>query len=372
MSRTTMATTDGLRKQAWEQDLWRDTVVGSYFLGKFANADMTNFVKGTGWKGTTYDGVPDGIIHVKANLGAKGRTKSRDGDKLSFGLLPRIDPKTNTGVTSGQTLKGKEVALTWYSDSVTLERYRQAVSGGNTMDWNRASFDMPTESRNALQTWGAEKMDLLCFQALETSPTDIFYKTSDASMTVARTATLSTAKTALTAADSKLTPAFLDYMRIWARTGGARTKTPIRPIMINGKPWYVYLTHPDAEFDWGNDSTAMQSYREAAERSLGDNPIFTGSDYVWKNVIIHTHEFVTTGEDGGGASVPWCYGHLLGAQALIVGFGEQPSIVEDTEDYEEDLFYAWRVTMKTKTPTFNSKTYGSITSLISRTNVSGT
>lgn len=374
MARTTMTTSDALRKQAWEQELWRDTLVNSYFLNKFANVDTTNFVKGAGWKGTTYSGSPDGIVHVKADLGAKGRTKSTNGDIINFGILPRLDPKTNTGVTSGQTLKGKEVSLSWYSDSVTLERYRQAVSGGNTMDWNRASFDMPAESRNALQTWGAEKMDLLCFTALETSPTDIFYKTSDANMTVSKTATLATAKAALTSADSKLTPAFLDYLRIWAQTGGARGsgKVPLRPIMINGKPWYVYLTHPDAAFDWGNDSTAMQAYREAAERSLDGNPVFTGSDYVWKNIIIHTHEFVTTGADGGGSTVPWCYGHLLGAQSLFVAFGEQPSIVEDYEDYEEDLFYAWRVTMKTKMPTFNSKTYGSITSLISRTNVSGT
>lgn len=373
MAKTTITTSDALRKQAWEEELWRDTVVNSYFMSKFASSDTNNFVAGQGWRGNIYDGAPNGLLHVKADLGTKGRTKTKEGDKINFGLVPRLDPKTNQGVTSGQTLKGREIALSWYSDSVTLERYRQAVSGGSPMDWTRASFNMPMEARNALQTWGTEKMDLLCFQELENGPTEIFYKTSDTGPTVSKTATLATAKTALTAADSKITPEYLDFLKTWAKTGGARTggKVPLRPLMVDGKPYYVFLTHPDAEFDWRNDSTAMQAYREAEIRGK-ENPIFAGASYVWNGLIIHTHEFVTTGTDGGGASVPWCYGHVLGAQSLVVGFGERPSVVEDTEDYEEDLFYAWRVTMKVRAPQFNSKRYGSISTLISRTNISGT
>lgn len=369
MARSQMTTSDALRKQVWEEKLFRDTAVNSYFLGKFAGDATTDFVE----KGMDYENAPDKIIHVKTDLGAKGRTRTKNGDKCTFGLIPRIDPKTNQGVTSGQTLRGKEIALQQYDYSIELERYRQAVSAGGVMDWQRSSFDMPKESRSALLQWGAEKMDLLCFQALEDSPTEIFYKTSDTDPTVAKTATLATAKAALTADDSKVTPAFLDWLKTWSRTGGGRSggKVPLRPIMIGGKPWLVFLTHTDAAFDWGNDSTAMQAYREAAERSLGDNPVFTGADYVWKNIIIHCHEFVTVGEDGGGASVPWTYGHLLGAQSLVAAFGERPSIVEETEDYEEDLFYAWRLTAKFDTPEFNSKRYGSISTVISRSNISG-
>lgn len=375
MARTTMATSDALRKQAWEAELWRDTLVGSYFLKKFASEDTSNFVKGANWKGSIYNGSPEGIIHVKADLGAKGTRRTVLGDKINFGIIPRIDPTTNVGVTSGQTLKGKEVSLSWYSDSLTLERYRQAVSAGNNMDWNRASFDMPAESRNALKTWGSEKLDLLCFQALEdstTSPT-YFYKTADSPIAVSKTTTLATAKTALSASLSKVTPEFLDYLKTWCLTGGARAsgQIPPRPIMVDGKPFYVFLTYPDALFDWRNDSTAMQAMREAEVRGK-DNPLFAGADYVWNGMIIHTHEFVTTGTDGGGASVPWCYAHVLGAQSLFVAMGEQPSVVSDTEDYEEDLFYAWRVTTKIKAPVFNSLRYGSVSALISRTNVSGT
>lgn len=368
MARSQMTTSDSLRKEAWEEELFRDTVVNSYFLSKFAGNATSSFVE----KGAKFESAPENIIQVKTNLEMKGKTKTRDGDKITFGLVPRIDPTTNAGVTSGQTLKGREVALSWYNYSLELERYRQAVSAGGHMDWQRASFDMPVESRSALLTWGSEKMDLLCFQALEASPSNILYKTSDTGPVLAKTGTLATAKTALTAADSKITPAFLDYVATWARTGGGRASAvPIRPIMVDGKPYYVYLTHPDAAFDWGNNSTAMQAMREAEVRGK-ENPIFSGASYVWKGVIIHTHEFVTVGEDAGaGSDVAYTYGHLLGAQALCWAWGERPSVVEDTEDYEEDLFYAWRMTGKVGSPKFNSQTYGSLATLISRTNISG-
>lgn len=369
MAKTQILTTGADRKEAWEEELYRDTLVGSYFMSKFTNGEAEKFME----KGGEMETSPNDVLHIKTDMGAQGARKTKKGDKISFHLLPRIDPKTNKGVTSGQTLKGKELNLSTYTETLELERYRQAVSSGGPMDWARASWDVPKETKAALQAWGSEKMDLLCFEALEAAPATYFYKTSDSGPTVTKNATLATAKAALTAADSKLTPAYLSYLKTWALTGGGRSggQVPPRPIMISGKPYYIYLTHPDALFDWKNDSTVMQAYREAQDRGK-DNPLFQGADYVWDNVIIHTHEFVTTGDDGGGASITWTYGHLLGAQALVLGFGERPSIVDESEDYEEDNFSAWRMTMKVKAPKFNSKQYGSLTTLISRTNVSGT
>lgn len=372
MARTTITTSDALRKQAWEEELYRDIIVDTFFINKFGGSAVGNLIKGM--SEGKLESSPNDVLHIKTDLGAQGRTKTRNGDKLTFGIVPRLDPQTNAGVTSGQTLKGKEIALSWYSDSIELERYRQAVSGGGVMDWSRASFDMPKEARAALQAWGAEKMELNCFDALVSSPSSIFYKTSDTGPAVSKTATLATAKTALVAADSKLTPDYLSYLKTWARTGGARAngQIPLKPIMIGGKPHYIYITHPDALFDWRTDANVQQAMREAEVRGK-ENPLFAGASYVWDGIIIHEHEFVTKGTDAGaGGNVAYCYGHLLGAQSLIVGFGERPSIVEETEDYEEDLFYAYRMTMKVKKPTFNSKDYGSIAVLTSRTNVSGT
>jgi N4-gp56 family major capsid protein len=373
MARTTVLTTDNLRKQAWEEGLFRDTLVSSFFMSRFAMGGISNLEKGlTEGKLET---TPNDILHVKTDLGAKGRTKTRNGDKMTFGLLPRIDPKVNAGVISGQTLKGKEVSLSTYNFSVELERYRQAVSGGGVMDWNRAAWDVPAESRASLEAWGRDKMELLCFQKLESAPSNIFYSADTAvPASTLKTSTLATAKTALVAAASKMTPKFLSFLKTWAKTGGGRAaagQMPLRPVMVDGKPYYVVLTHPDAMYDWKMDSTYNQAMREAEVRGK-DNPLFTGASFVWDGLIIHEHEYVTVGTDAGGGTVPWTYAHVLGAQALVVAFGERPSIVEDTEDYEEDLFYAWRMTMKVDKPVFNSKDYGSITSVVARTNVSGT
>jgi len=365
MAHTTMTTSDNLRKQVWEEKLFRDTVKESYFFKKFAPSYVRDLEKGS-----LNDSSPNDVIYVKTNLEAQGRSKVRPGDKITFGIVPRIDPVTYRGVRSGQTLKGKEVALSWYSYSLELERYRQAVSAGSPMDWQKASFNMPREAETALLNWGVELCELLCVEALTDSATQIFYKTSDTGPTVARTATAATAKSALDASASKITPQFISFLRTWAETGGDRTIIPPRPIMVDGEAYFIYLCHPDVLYDWKNDSTVLQAHREAMERG-SSNPIFAGAKYIWDRVIIHTSEFMPKAADGGDGSVPWAKSVFMGAQALCWAWGERPSIVEDSEDYQEDLFYAWRMTAKAGKPQFNSQDYGSINVYVSRTNVSG-
>ncbi len=370
MARLDFQTSNALRKQAWEEELYRDTLINSFFMGRFSGEALPNLEKGM--EEGLIKSTPNDVMNVETDLGAVGRTKTRKGDKLTFGLVPRIDPKVEQGVISGQTLKGKEVATQDFDFSIELERYRQAVSGGTVMDWNRASYNVPDVTRAALLSWGRDKLELLAFDALRASPTSIFYF-DNSSSAVAKTATLATAKEAVEAADGKLTPSLLSFVKAWSKTGGARASSqiPLRPIMVNGKPMYVYLTHPDATYDWKNDSAVQQAQREAEARG-SDNPIFQGASYIWDGVVIHEHEYVTITEDGGaGGAVPLSEGILLGAQALVMGWGERPSIVEDTEDYEEDLFYAWRMTTKIQKPVFNSKDYGSVMVLTARTNVSG-
>ncbi len=366
MAKTSIATSDALRKQYWEEVLYRDTLVEMYFVSRFAGEAYSNLEKGM-----PFESTPNDIIHIKTNLEMKGKTKTVNGDKITFGLIPRIDPKTHGGTVSGQTLKGKEITLSWYDYSLTLERYRQAVSAGTTMDWHRAAFDMPLESRTALKNWGIEKMDLLCFEALDaTTGMSYFYKTSSG---ISRTTTAATAKSAITVqADSILTPQMLSFMKAWAITGGARAsgQIPLRPIMIGGRPFFVILVHPDVLYDFKQDSTWFQAAREAEVRGK-ENPIFRGASYIWDGMVIHEHENLTIGTDAGGGAIPYCLGYMLGAQALCWAWGERPTIVEDTEDYEENLYYAWRMTTSVGRPVFNSKAYGSVGMYLSRTNVSG-
>jgi N4-gp56 family major capsid protein len=362
-----MTTSDNLRKQVWEEQLFRDTLKDSYFMGKFAGYSTQNLLKGMG----PLESSPNDVIHVKTNLEAKGATGVRPGDKITFGLVPRIDPATYPGVVSGQKLKGKEVPLSWYDFSIVLERYRQAISAGGPMDWQRASFSIPNESKTALQNWGVEKIDKLCVDGYDASPTVTFYKTSSG---VAKTATYATAKSAITvAADSKLTPDMVSFIKTWAKTGGARASNqiPLRPVKTTGGSlYYVLLVYPDVVYDWRKDSTVYEMTKLAKERD-GADPVMQGASYVWDNVIIHESEFITVGTDAGGGAIPYAHCHLMGAQSLVWAWGERPSLVEDTEDYQEDHFYAWRMTAKAAKPKFNSLDYGSVSVMVSRTNVSG-
>ena len=372
-----IGTSHGMRQTLIEQELFRDTVVNSVFLNTFAPQAAKDWLNGTGWKGNVYEGVPNSVVHVKANLGLRGQGRGvTKGDKETFGLAARIDPKVHPGVTGDKRAKGTEIDGTVYTDSVTLQRYRMPISGGDYMTWQRAGFNVDALTKGLITTWGQEKMDLLCLEALEDTTTisEIMYKTGDDPANyVSSNSSLSTAKTALSLANSKITPKFISYLKAWALTGGGRTggKCPIRPVMYKGRPYYIVLVHSDAVFDWKHDSTYFQAAREAEVRGA-ENPIFTGSDYIMDGMVIFICEQITKGTDGGGASVPWCWGHLLGAQALLWTWGENPSIVADEDDdYAEQVNYCWRMTTAVKAPYFNSKRYGSLSFLVSRTNISG-
>lgn len=121
----------------------------------------------------------------------------------------------------------------------------------------------------------------------------------------------------------------------------------------------------------GSKIQRAQALREAEVRGK-ENPLFTGASYIWDGVVVHESEWVSIAADSGsGSDVPWAKCFFLGAQSLVWAWGERPSLVEDTEDYEEDLFYAWRMTTKVEKPVFNSLDYGSVCLYLSRSNVAG-
>lgn len=363
MARTQITSSSNDRKVSFEEMLFRDTVKASFF-GSVLGGDAYEKLN----KGEDFASSPDDVLYIKTDLGAKGKTKTRNGDKVTFYVLPQADVDTYPGVTSGQTLKGKEMSMTTGYQELELERYRQGVSAGGPMDWARATWNVPEEAKTYLKNWGVSKFDRLCFDALDASPTKLIYSSSG---TITGTTTEATAKAGITDTD-KITPAFVSAARTWAKTGGGRTQMPIRPVPYKGKNYYVMLVYPDCLYDWKQDSTVQQAYREAMERGR-DNPLFSAASYVWDDVIIIESEWVTVGTDGGGASVPYAKCHLLGAQALQAAFGERPSLVEDSEDYEEDWFYAWRMTFKVQKTKFSdtSKDYGALCLYVARSNIAG-
>lgn len=343
MAKTAFATDNALTKKLWDEKLFRDTVKEAYFK-KFMGEGSDN------------------LIMEKTDL-----EKSK-GDNITFGLRMRL---AGQGVISGQQLENNEEKLTTHNDSVSLEQYRHGVRDDGALTRQRAMFDISAESMTALKDWGSEKIDQNIFDALiTTTPSIVFYQISG---TITKQTTYATAKSAITvAANSLLTPKLISFAKAYAKTGGGRSGmlTPLRPIKVEGRAYYVLLVHPDVMFDLKQDTTFTQALREAEIRGP-QNPLFQGATAIWDGVVIHEHENVPVGTNAGAGAIPYCDGIFMGAQAGLYAWGKRPEVVTETFDYKNEIGYGWGMIAKAKKPVFNSKDYGSFQLMLSRTNVAG-
>ncbi len=338
MAKTTIATGATDAKLAYEEKLFREMIV----------SPELSPLMGEG---------PDSCIQVKTQLErAKGET-------VYFHLIRKLDGAGITG-SSGLALEGREEALTTVSHTLVLEEYANAVRDKGPLDRKRPFWDLDVEARTALKNWGTEKIDQLLFDALYTpTPTKIFYAGSASSIAT------------LTASD-KLTVDLLSKCKPWLLTGGNRSQNPIRPLMVNGKKMYVYLTHPDATYDLRQDSAYQQAMREAEVRGK-DNPLFTGAEAVWDGFIIRTSERVPIAKTGGsGGNVPYAKGIILGAQSLLWAWGMRPEIRAEEFDYGREHGFAFDMICKAGKPKFDvdasgtAKDYGCVALYTARTSIS--
>lgn len=328
MSKTSVATSSNLAESIVVEKLFRDMKKQSYF--------------------SRFMGGSDKVVYEKTDL-----TKKK-GDTLYFGIRMRV---TNSGVTSNQALEGNEESLTFYNHTLTLEEYAHAVRDDGPLTRQRTPFDMDAEAKMALQDWGSEKIDQLLFDAMHASPTKQFYG-GDATST----ATIDSADT--------ITPAVISKMRAWATTGGARSQTPLRPIMVDGRKYWILIVHPDVMYDLKQDSTFAQARREAEVRGK-ENPIFSGASAIWDGVVIHEHEnskIVTT--YGASSNVPGAQCSLVGAQALVWGWGKRPKLVSEEFDYGREHGHSIQMIGKASKPVFNSLDYGVVALHVARTQIS--
>lgn len=336
MARTTIAT---------GADLSPIIVQRQLFLEQKKNAYFTRFFSASG----------DMPVFEKTDF-----TKAK-GETMTFGLRIRL---TGAAIEGNTTVKGKEDKLTFYSYKLTLQRYRYAVQDDGSLTRQRFVGDIPTESRNALTVWGGEFIDQKCMNALTASPTKIVYGGVATSVSGSGTA-------GLNAATEYLTPKKISAIKAVATTQRGSGETPIQPVMVDGKKYFVLLVSPDVAVDLKYDTTFMAAIKDAAERG-SNNPLFTGMLGVWDGVVIHEHENVPVLSNGGsGGAIAYSKCIFMGASALCWAWGERPSIVEEDEDYEEFKGYCWRMTAAVGKPVFNSKDHGSIAVYVTDSRATG-
>jgi hypothetical protein len=340
MSKTIFSTSNALTKKLWDEDLFRDVQIESYFVSRFMSESENN------------------LVQVQTDL-----TKSQ-GDQVTFGIVPNL---SGDGVTSGQTLEGNEEGLNSYDYSILLEQYRHATRTRGKLDVQRAMFSIPNVSREKLKIWGAEKIDKLLVAALLASPTKILYRDGVAGVP-SGTSSSATAKTALRAANSKITPNFISAIRVWAKTGGSAATWRIRPVKMDGQEYYVLLVNPAVMYDLRIDATFQQAMKDAMDRGK-NNPLFKGATAVWDNVVIHETERIPLFSDGGAGAETGAFGALMGAQALCWAWGERPETVQEEFDYKNEMGWAWEMIAKAGKPKFNSKDYGTVGVVFAATNI---
>lgn len=338
MAKTTILTGATDAKLAYEEKLFREMLIESELAP----------LMGEG---------PDSVIQTKTQL------ERASGETIMFHLIKKLKGKGITG-TSGLALEGREEKLDTVSTSLTLEEYANAVRDKGPLDRKRAFWDLDVEARTALKNWGTEKIDELCFEALfATALTKIFYAGS------------ANAIATLTSSD-KLTVDLLSKAKPWLLTGGNRSQNPIRPIMIGGKRYFMYMTHPDATYDLRQDSAYQQAMREAEVRGK-ENPLFTGAEAVWDGFIIRTSERIPIAKTGGsGGDVPYAQGVILGAQSLLWAWGMRPEIRAEEFDYGREHGFAFDMICKAGKPKFDitgtgtAKDYGCVGLYTARTSIS--
>jgi len=326
MAITRVESTDNEAVKLWSEQLFRDMIIEPFFA--------------------KYMGGSSAICHTKEDFMAK------KGDRLRFALRTRL---TGTGVTDGETLRGKEEKLDSSTSDLELNVYRHAVSYDSLLSDQRAQFSLPEETRTAIKDWGVEKVDEICFDAITASPTKIIYS--------------GTATSTATVAD-KITPSLISKLRAIAKTGNKREFVPIRPVKVDNGEFHVLLIHPESSYDLKVDSTWTQAQREAQSRG-NSNPIFSGALGIWDNVIVKESERVpVVATWGAGGDTEGQKAVFMGQQALTFGWGMRPEIVEDEFDYGSEKGVAIQMIAGVKKATFDSKDYGSMGVYTARTNLS--
>lgn len=329
----------GLTPQQWDSDFFTEFVRENRFSRYF---------------GTT----ENAIIHVKEDLTRK------PGDRVTFAGARSL----GGGVTGNTVLEGNESELDLRSLTVAVAPLRNAVV---VTEWDeqKSAIDLREAARPALMTWRKEREREDIIGALKSVPNAAGIMVSWETATAAeRNAWLvdnadrvqfgslvsngssnivATALATIDNTDDKLTPALISMAK--RRFQAARPRmTPTRT-KAEDEEWLILFANPMSFRDLSRSTEMTQANRDARERSVATNPLFTGGSLVWDGVIIReipemglpfAGDASSVGQVGGilanagaGATVDVGFNFLVGAQALGVAWARRPKTTSDVRDY---------------------------------------
>jgi N4-gp56 family major capsid protein len=335
--------------QLWQRKLWH-TVYYENFWQK------NGFIAENG----------GGIIHLKKDF------SKEKGSVINFGL--RVDP-TTAPIAGEGWVEGNEMQYSEYNDSVLLDMASGAERTNGPLTEQRASYDVRAEMKDSLANWWNYQLTEWIFKKLTGQTYQGYAGTANGTLGslttigeagVANTAVLyggdASATTDIDESD-KLSTGVISIAKLCAKSGyiGSTAIYKMRPVMINGKGYYVLIAHPYALYDLKQSAAWEQAMREAEMRGP-ENPLFTGATALWDGVIIYEHDQVPITTTGGvNGDVPYAHNCFLGAQAALMAVAQDgPNWVEELFNYNRKWGVATGMMMGIDKAMFNSKDFATI------------
>lgn len=282
----------------------------------------------------------DSIITIKSE------TNKQRGDKVWVTLRKQLKGR---GVVGDATLEGNEESLSTFVQGLEINQMRHAVRSAGEMTQQRVTFDLRDEGMQGLADWWAERWDIWGFYHLAgftpgnttgvaSSDTDATGSEYNGHNTITAPTRIVRPASGLTADQSLTTSHVFSLILIdkavenakVAQTGTGRN--PIRPVMVDGKPYFVVFLHTYQVTDLRTKASADAShpvlwYDLQKQRISGgerdSNPIFSGALGEYNNCILHESAHMPKGvsSSSGLALSNTRRAVLCGAQAAIAGFG---------------------------------------------------
>lgn len=299
------------------------------------------------------------------------------GDNITYQLrtIPTAD-----GVTSNETLRGNEEAMTTYTDSIAINELSYATAMENVISPQRVPFDMGREMAAMCQEFMTRRLEQVMFYHLGGyTPANSLGTVYTGNNTIlAPSSTRHIWTEAGTSADENLDNSgdlfasvkFIDYMVEKAMTGDV----PLRPCGgPNGN--YKLFLHPYqfTDLKTAKSSTDVTWYDYAIAEIQGgktdENKLNKRSRPVgtYHNVDIYVSDYVPQGVNSStGAAITTVRRAILcGAQAGTLAFGQGYSfenfkVVDMKDDYEREYGMSCQLVYGFKKTRFNSVDYGAI------------
>lgn len=254
-------------------------------------------------------------------------------------LVQLAIPIKGEPVYGDDRLEGTEAALSTYTDEVYIDLLSKSVDCGGIMTRKRTPIEMRGYGQRMLSRYFSDVHDQLLFMyagGARGVNTDFHFPTSftghagnafeapDSNHILYGGA--ATSKASMVSTDTfDLTVVEKARTKIRTLGGDASEIAEIQPIMVGGKPTWVFMLH-----EWQlhklrtvtGEGKWLDLQKNLATANAEKNAIFTGGEAMHAGMILRGHKNVIRFSDyGAGSNVAAARAFVLGQQAISVAYG---------------------------------------------------